>query len=150
VSHDEKEQIPVIRVSIQRPFQNGAALVLETYIPQDAPLPRINDIMDKLAGAGDRQLQRSELEREEQLVYNDEIELARQVDGLDDMDRLYAHKIANEGGNRRSGYKLTENEQKAREGCVRGIDMLQKRLAAHRQRVADLKRDLGLLKQAAE
>ena len=151
MSHDEKaEQIPVIRVSIQRPFPSGAALVFETYIPQDAPLANVNEIMDKLAEAGDRQMQRAELEREEQLVYNDGVELARQIDALGDMDKLHARKELKEGGNRRSGYKLPEAEVKAREGCARGIDMLSKRLDAHKKRVMDLKVELGLFKQAAE
>lgn len=151
MSHDEKsEHIPVIRVSIQRPFPSGANLMFETYIAQDTPIANMNAIMDKLASAGDRQMQRAELEREEQLVYNDSVELARQIDALDDMDKLYAQKELNEGGKRRGGYQLSENEKKAREGCARGIEMLSKRLDAHKQRVNDLKAELGLFKQAAE
>ena len=137
------EQIPVVQVTLTRPDANGGGLSFQTYVAQDKPVHEMHAVMDKLAAVADRQSLHADIAREEQLLYNEQVEHGRQTDALDDLDRLHHDKAAGHPASGRGAFKLSEAEAKQREGCVRTITMMRNRIEERARRISEMRGKLG-------
>jgi len=144
VSDDKAVQIPVIRISMQRSFDDGSVLSMETYAAQDAPAGELSALMDKITQVSDRQALHADLSREEKLLYNQETELERMVEGLKKCDeRAAALAVHHTASQRRGDFKLPETEVKAREGLKTNIEMMTQKRDQLAERVEELRTILG-------
>jgi len=144
VSNDNVEQIPVIQITKQRSLDDGSVLSFQTYVAQDAPKEKLDELMDKLTYVSDRQAVHSALAREEQLLYNADSELERMQDGLKKADERVASLARQHADSARRGdFKLPDAEAKAREGLTTNLQMLKQKRDQYAARVEEFRATLG-------
>lgn len=139
----EASSVPVIRVSVQRQLEN-AVMIFETYTAQDIEPKALDNLLDKLNGAAQRQSLYADLEREKRNAYNDSFEIERMETQLKEIDTLYAERASEHAqSGRRGEYKIGEAEHKQRASFVTQIESVRKKHERALKKAAELEAQLG-------
>jgi hypothetical protein len=108
------DKVPAIGVSYTITLDEKRAIVMQTHIDGEAPLAEINQLLDKLGAAGDRQELRYRLEKLDKEIAEHESALTR-IDV--DMAAMDATHAARADGKRNK--TLGDHDRVARENAVK-------------------------------
>lgn len=129
-----------ITFSIEAKINQGRSIVAQTAISRDAPLANINAVLDKVHSALDRQEAKALVKGLKITLERDTKQLQQQVEQVGALKKSYENEWAASG--RRGSFEL-RGQQKS------NVENQEKSLAALKERIDTIKRDIGELEQVA-
>lgn len=135
---------PAIGISLSVDVAKGRNLVFQTHLEQSSPLAFINEQLDKLNSAADRQQAIYEIEGYEFQLHHDEKRLAVFTNQLNEIAIRESNKAAEwANSDRRGEYRTSEPELKRAAELRQSLKDLEETLKFTRKRIEDLKAKVG-------
>lgn len=138
------EETPVIGISLQTTIADGRTIVFQTHIVRDTPDAEIDQLLDKLYRAVDRQMAKRELELVKFEVADSEKSIKRLTENLGKLDERSRDAHYNSG--RKGDWepeKLPAQERANRNAVVVGLDKEMTALNRNKERLARLEAMVG-------
>lgn len=136
----EKAHDVAIQFSIEAKINQGRSIVAQTAVARDAPASEINEILDKVHAALDRQEAKALVKGLKITLERDTKQLENQVQAVANLKTAYEQEWMASG---RKGQFELRGQQKS------NVENQEKSLEALKERIETIKRDLNELGQVA-
>jgi len=135
-----------IGISLSVDVAKGRNLVFQTYVERDSNLAWINQLLDKLNAAGDRQTSIYSLADWEKQLASDEFsyqDTTTKMMMIDEREKEKAVSWANSG--RKGDFKRTPQDQTHYDQLVENLKRLKMTIDKEKDIIADLKKKIGAI-----